>query len=648
MFSRINIQIKIAIYFGIVASLIVLGYFLSQFAIKDRIEGQALQQRNLLAQARQLVWEVSSYTSLVKEEREKMIASELEKSAARLDQILLLLKQGGKLNVQGEERLLEPMPEELLFKLAEIEAIWYDTREDIKQVLNYSVGAGAILVTDNSLSGRAQLRLHMYGVSRSSSRLSTLISALEQHYGTILDQKSNFAKNLLNILIFANLIAITTGYFFVVKNTIKPIEELNGNLKKITEGELVHIDLDKHQHDEVGQTLSSLNQLSSSLAEMSDFATSVGNGNFNVEFAPRSKNDRLGIALVEMRNNLKKADEDDKNRNWANEGATMFAEILRTGSTDLNTISYEIISNLVKYLHANQGSLFIIRDENSEYLELTAAYAYEKRKYLEKTIRVGDGIAGQVVLEGSTTVMTEVPHNYVSITSGLGETTPSNLIIVPLKVNETVHGIIEIASFEEFTPAQITFTERVSESIASALANTKNNQRNEKLLEETQLYAEQMRAQEEEMRQNMEELMATQEEMGRIQAAMRQKENNLNSLINNSDAYILSIDRNYKILVINDAFKQYMARDGRTAETGANILEVVAEGRREIRKQQYDKALQGHSFTVIENQKGSDYSDNYYEITFNPILGAGKQVEGVSMFMRNITHLHPIRWETEI
>ena len=111
--------------------------------------------------------------------------------------------------------------------------------------------------------------------------------------------------------------------------------------------------------------------------------------------------------------------------------------------------------------------------------------------------------------------MKRVPQNYVLITSGLGEASPAEVLIVPLKVNDCIEGIIELASFNEFADHEIAFVERLAENIASSISSVKINARTKQLLEASQQQAEELRSQEEEMRQNMEELAATQEEMGR-------------------------------------------------------------------------------------------------------------------------------------
>jgi methyl-accepting chemotaxis protein len=116
-------------------------------------------------------------------------------------------------------------------------------------------------------------------------------------------------------------------------------------------------------------------------------------------------------------------------------------------------------------------------------------------------------------MEKETIYMTDVPSDYVEITSGLGKATPRCLVLVPMKKEEAVLGVIEIATFEPLEKYQVEFIERVAENVASNLYSIKINNKTTELLEKTQQQAEEMKAQEEEMRQNMEELTATQEQL---------------------------------------------------------------------------------------------------------------------------------------
>ena len=87
-------------------------------------------------------------------------------------------------------------------------------------------------------------------------------------------------------------------------------------------------------------------------------------------------------------------------------------------------------------------------------------YAFEKRKYVNKQVRKGQGLVGEVYQEGSTVYLTEVPEDYINITSGLGESNPRSILLTPLNLNDEIYGVVELASFKAFQPYQIEFVEK--------------------------------------------------------------------------------------------------------------------------------------------------------------------------------------------
>jgi signal transduction protein with GAF and PtsI domain len=202
---------------------------------------------------------------------------------------------------------------------------------------------------------------------------------------------------------------------------------------------------------------------------------------------------------------------------WHNEGIGLFSEILRTNNDNLEELSYMIVKNLVKYTKSNQGGIFIKNQHNNTKVtyDLKAAYAYDRRKFADSNIALGEGLIGTCAIEAETIYMTDIPDNYIKITSGLGGANPNSLLIVPLKREEEVLGMIEIASFNKYQPYEIAFVEKIADSVASHLYFVQMNIKTNELLAKTQQQSEEMAAQEEEMRQNMEELQATQEESSR-------------------------------------------------------------------------------------------------------------------------------------
>jgi len=331
-------------------------------------------------------------------------------------------------------------------------------------------------------------------------------------------------KSLRNytLILGAGIIIIgMMSALFLMRSITKPVNFLKNVVVKLGRGELVEDKQSKVSSDEIGEMATAMDNLVAGLKRTSLFAENIGNGKYNTEFKPLSEHDVLGNALINMRDNLSKVAEDDKKRNWATEGMAKFGEILRTNTNDLGRLAEEIIGNLVKYLKANQGALYIIDDVESgeePTMSMKACYAWDKKKFLNHKIYKGEGLAGQAWQEGDIVYLTEVPQSYVKITSGLGDANPTSVLIVPLKVNDQIFGVVEIASFSVFHDFEIEFVQKIAETIASTISTVKINARTQHLLEESQEMTEQMRAQEEEMRQNMEELQATQEEMQRSQS----------------------------------------------------------------------------------------------------------------------------------
>ncbi len=303
-----------------------------------------------------------------------------------------------------------------------------------------------------------------------------------------------------------------------VKAIVNPINTLKEIVLNLSQGKIDELTI-KTKHDEVGEMVGAIGKLIEGIKSNTTFAIHIGEGNYNSSFQPLSKEDQMGNALLQMRSNLKKNAEEDARRNWATAGLAEIGEILRRTDQSSETLYDQIILFLVKYMKANQGGLFILEDGNPEdyHLRMVACYAYNRKKFIDQRIDLGQGLVGQCYLEKEIIYMTKVPESYARITSGLGEATPGCVLIVPLKVNDQIQGVAEIASFKPFEKHEIDFVSRLAESIASSITSVKINTRTQLLLHSSQQQAEELKAQEEEMRQNMEELSATQEEISRRQ-----------------------------------------------------------------------------------------------------------------------------------
>lgn len=350
-------------------------------------------------------------------------------------------------------------------------------------------------------------------------------------------QRMNEASRQFNLYmkIMTSLLILVALLMTVLTTSalVSPIRSIRDTLNQMSQG-IFPREKVKESRDEIGDMSIALNSLVSSLQKISEFSVEIGKGNFDNDFKPLSEEDVLGNALINMRDELRKAAEEegkrkqeDDQRNWATLGLAKFGEILRQNNNNIEELSYTIISNLVDYTSANQGGLFLINNSDPDhiFIELVSCYAYNRKKFIEKTIEPGEGLIGRCIQERSSIYINDIPDNYIRINSGLGDSNPRSLLIVPLLLNEEVFGAIEIASFEELERYKIEFVEKIGESIASTISTVKFNIQTATLLDQSRQQAEQMASQEEEMRQNMEELRATQEQSERRELElMRQLE----------------------------------------------------------------------------------------------------------------------------
>lgn len=448
---------------------------------------------------------------------------------------------------------------------------------------------------------------------------------------------------MLSALYVGNLILfVIIGIYatYISMNSVtKPISALSDLILMLSKGKFVSVTMKKSK-DEIGRMAEAIENMLNGLRKKIEFAESIGKGNYDSRFELLSEEDAMGQALMQMRDNLSQAASEDRKRNWATEGLAKFADILRSKNDSLADLSDSIISNLVKYMNANQGALYLINDDNKSdtYLEMIACYAYNRKKYLNSRVDIGQGIVGQCVLEKGTIYMTDIPKDYVRITSGLGEALPRNLLIVPLKLDETVFGVVELASFEGIESYKTDFVEKLGESIASTISSVKVSERTKKLLNETQVQAEQMRAQEEEMRQNMEELSATQEDMQRVLNEAQGKERYMNDLINSSSDSILTVDRDYGVVNFNDTFASTYISQGIKIEKGFDLRGIFSGDEWLKFKNHYDRVFRGETFEITESYQSHGF-DSYFLISYSPLRNNKGEVIGAAVFAKDTTQI---------
>lgn len=480
--------------------LAVLAVFFAVQYLVLRHTGNSLErlhyQRDVARKTQLMAQEV--YADIVLHADGRQAVNDLGPRLARQAHDMEVLAHGGR--VEGSTVVLDPLPRLPRIAFDELQERWVTFVETAERIASASVGQSR---RDLSLA-----RTQWEGVT---SWYNRLVEDLD----TIIAERRSLHHSVLAGVGLFN-IGLCIGMFFLFRRML--LDPLN----VMRQNTAAHNHTTGYPPNELGALAAQVNHVIEQLKDASDFVKAIGDGDLSIRYETFDKEykpgtNRLADSLIDMQSRLRQLNEEDQKRQWTNEGLTKFVDILRSGNEDIRALGDKIISTLATYTGSNQGGLYLLNDtkEGDSYLELVSLFAFDVKKHETRRIKIGEGILGQTFLEKQTTYLQSVPEEYVRITSGLGEGSPNSLLIVPLKIDQDVFGVVELASFNPYPEHVIRFVERLGETIASTVATVRAAQRNRELLEEAQHATEMMRSQEEEMRQNMEELQATQEEMAR-------------------------------------------------------------------------------------------------------------------------------------
>jgi len=279
--------------------------------------------------------------------------------------------------------------------------------------------------------------------------------------------------------------------------------------------------------DNVNQLAANLTTQVRAIAEVS---TAVTTGDLTRSITVEASGEVAALKdnINEMIRNLKDQTLKNTEQDWLKTNLTRFTRMLQ-GERDLATVSNMVLSELAPLVKAQHGLFYVTeKDEESRVaLNLVASYAFNHRKHLANRFELREGLVGQCAFEKSRILLTNVPHDYIKVTSGLGEAAPLNVIVLPVVFEGEVNAVIELASFSEFSETHQSFLDQLMESIGIVLNTIAANMRTEGLLKQSQLLTAELQAQQEELKKTNDRLEQQANTLRQSEELLRAKQDEL-------------------------------------------------------------------------------------------------------------------------
>ncbi len=452
----------------------------------------------------------------------------------------------------------------------------------------------------------------------------------------------NWWKNSLpGIVLWILSIALI---YFITGYITAPFKQLIGFAEKVALGdfECEQKDMEITRKDEIGQLQKAFRAISFSLKETAEVSNAIASGDFSKSLKPKSNNDLLAFAINKMRDALEKKKheseenkEEEEKQKWINKGLGLISDVLKKNQDDTQNLTGKLIKTLVEYLDVALGGVYMKEtdSEGNDVYRMVAAYAYSEQRYVDRKFYQGESLVGSCVSEQRVIYMSNIPEGYITVLSGIGESAPKSLILIPLKYNDEVFGVLELASLREFSEKEQEFLKNAADNIASTLSLTQISLQTGLLLEKTKKQARELEIRDKEMKLTLQKISDLQEETARKEAEMRAKITALNNSL-----MIVEYTVEGVLFDANEKFLNTMGY-GIKELKGRNVLDLLTEAERRELLHIIDTVKQGNFYETIVRRHTKHGKEKWLVATYTPVLTDEGSVNSILFYATDVTRM---------
>ncbi|MEN8122290.1 MAG: GAF domain-containing protein [Bacteroidota bacterium] len=448
----------------------------------------------------------------------------------------------------------------------------------------------------------------------------------------------HFLIGLFLLILSIVLIIVFIDYF------MRPFKMLINFAQKVAVGdfECEQGSMEITREDEFGQLQKAFRGISEALKETSEVSKAIASGDFSKIVKVKSDKDLLASSINQMNNFLKKKEEaeelrkkDEGKQKWFNKGISLISDVLKTNQDDTKQLAERIIKMLVEFIDISLGGIYIkeITDNEKTIYRLFAAYAYSEKTFLDKQFYSGESLVGSCASEKRMIYMSSIPKGYMRILSGLGESVPQSLLLIPLIYNDEVFGVLELASLKKITEHEREFLQKAAENIANTLSLTQISSQTTDLLEKSRLQSVELEKRDKEMLNTLDQLRELQKETAKNEAEIRAKITAMNNTL-----LVVEYTTDGILLEANQKFLNSM--DYTLEEIkGLNVLDLLDEQEKKELINIINTVKQGNFYEAVLKRYTKQGQEKWLLATYTPVLDEAGVTSSILFFATDISRI---------